>query len=153
MPRKKLLPLGYETLKSEPKKKRLKTIPVLRKQADKNFSLYIRLRDSDKEGYGNCITCGVKKHYKDAHAGHFMSRRFPGTRWDELNVNLQCAGCNLFGSGEQYKYGIALEDKYGKGTAEKLQKKSQEYFKVRRDFLEDIIREAKEQIDFYLKQM
>lgn len=86
------------------------------------------------------------------HCGHFMSRRFPSTRWDELNCNAQCAGCNMFGSGEQYKYSVALDDKYGKGTAEALHKKSQEYFKVRRDFLEEIIRESKEQIAFYEKQ-
>lgn len=58
----------------------------------------------------------------------------------------------MFGSGEQYKYSVALDDKYGKGTAEALHKKSQEYFKVRRDFLEEIIRESKEQIAFYEKR-
>lgn len=150
--KRKLSSLDYEPLSSEPKKKKSKKTPsprsitLLRKDADKFFSLYIRLRDSGKDGYGNCITCGVRKHYKEAHAGHFMSRRFPSTRWDELNVNLQCAGCNMFNKGEQYKYSIALEDKYGKGTAQELHRKSQEYFKVRREFLEQVISDAKEGI-------
>lgn len=124
----------------------VKPIPKLRRDADKWFSLYVRMRDTNSSGYGECVTCQTKIHYKSGHAGHFISRRFPGTRWDELNVNLQCVGCNTFRAGEQYKYSLALEDKYGKGAAKKLQVKSQEYFKVRRDYLEQVIGEAKDYI-------
>lgn len=66
-----------------------------------------------------------------------------------MNCNAQCAGCNTFGAGEQYKYSRALEEKYGKGTAEDLHKKSQEYFKVTRPFLEQIIHDSKQAIAFY----
>ena len=31
----------------------------------------------------------------DCHAGHYISRGVYSTRWDEENVNCQCAGCNL----------------------------------------------------------
>ena len=88
-------------------------------RADKLFSLYVRLRDSEN-GYGHCITCGKRLHYKDAHAGHFQKRKYLETRWDEENVNLQCSACNTFNDGEQYKYGQAIELKYGDDTADKL---------------------------------
>lgn len=67
-----------------------KTITQLRKQADVLFSKMVRMRDCDGYGFGECITCGVKKAWKEAHCGHFQSRRFPATRWDEMNCNLQC---------------------------------------------------------------
>lgn len=86
------------------------------------------------------------------HCGHFMSRRFPATRWDEENCNAQCAGCNMFGNGEQYKYGLAVDLKYGVGTAEKLSKQAHGYFKVTRSLLEEIIKDATEEIKWYESQ-
>jgi hypothetical protein len=55
----------------------------------------------------------------------------------------------MFGNGEQYKYGLAVDLKYGDGTAKKLQKQSQQYFKVTREFLEQVITDAKEEIRYY----
>lgn len=119
-------------------------------KADTLFSLAIRLRDS-VDGVGRCITCDKPLHYKDAHAGHFQSRKYYQTRWDEENVNLQCAGCNTFGYGEQFKYGRALEMKYGDGTAEKLEKQARAGIGVKfpSALIEQVIEDAKEQIRFY----
>lgn len=74
------------------------------------------------------------------------------TRWDDENVNGQCAGCNTFRSGEQYKYSIALDLKYGDGTAEKLAQRSRETYKPKPWELEAIIADAKEVIRFYEKE-
>tara|TARA_R110002124_G_C8707450_1_gene494538 strand:+ start:75 stop:242 length:168 start_codon:yes stop_codon:yes gene_type:complete len=41
--------------------------------------------------------------------------------------------------GEQYKYGLYLEDAYGKGTAEQLQQKSREITKYSDNQLIDMI--------------
>lgn len=134
------------------KKPKKTPVPKLRKQADTLFSKAIRYRDSEKRGdvvFCECITCGVWKPMAIMHCGHFMSRRFPSTRWDYENCNAQCAGCNMFGNGEQYKYGLAVDLKYGDGTAKKLQKQSQQYFKVTREFLEQVITDAKEEIRYY----
>ena len=54
------------------------------------------------------------------------------TRWCELNVSPQSAADNLFGQGEQYKFGLALDAKYGEGTAEELQLKSRQTLKISR---------------------
>ena len=99
-----------------------KSISKLKKELDKWFSLFIRLREATDEGMIQCFTCGKVAHYKDGmHCGHFQSRRFLPTRFDEENCQVQCAACNVFRYGEQYKFGLALDGKYGEGTAEELE--------------------------------
>ena len=34
---------------------------------------------------------------------------------------MQCPACNVFRYGEQYKFGLGLDGKYGEGTAEELE--------------------------------
>jgi hypothetical protein len=136
------------------KRKSGPTRSQLIKKADKYFSLAVRYRDGKKRGgewYTICITCDKWIPLKQCHAGHFMSRRYIATRWDDDNVNGQCSGCNTFRAGEQYKYSKALELKYGTGTAERLHKQAQKIKKITTQELEDIINEAKEQIKFYEK--
>lgn len=89
------------------------------KKLDKEFSKYIRLRDSEM-GYGRCCTCNELKNIKEAHAGHFISRGCMLTRWHESNVHLQCCGCNTYRNGEQAKYLVFLESKYGRETVDEL---------------------------------
>lgn len=88
------------------------------------FSLFIRLRDSNSKGICYCITCGKPMHYKEADAGHFVSRNYKSTKYEEKNVNAQCPYENRFLSGKQYEHGIAIDKKYGLGTAEILLSKS-----------------------------
>jgi hypothetical protein len=89
------------------------------KNCDKLFSEYIRKRDCP-EGYGKCATCGQIKSIDKLDNGHFLSRRFLNTRWNEKNANVQCQKCNRFEYGNQYEHGLFIDRKYGKGTAEKL---------------------------------
>ena len=138
--------------REKPRKQLATPITKLRKKADILFSKAIRLRDVDSNGVGACITCESRVHWKSAHAGHFMSRRFPATRWDDENVNLQCVSCNTFNAGEQYKYSLAVDLKYGDGTAAKLAAKSQLYFKVTRAYIEEVIADSREEIAFYKTQ-
>ena len=116
-----------------------KTISKLKKELDKWFSLYIRRREATPEGMIQCFTSGRVYHYKQMHAGHFMSRRHLATRWCEINVQPQSAADNLFGQGEQYKFGLNLDSKYGEGTAEELQYKARQTVKLSRvDYEEEI---------------
>lgn len=116
-----------------------KTISKLKKELDKWFSLYIRLRDATIDGMVMCITSKRLYHYKNIHAGHFISRRHLATRWCELNVAPQSAADNLFGQGEQYKFGIELDAKHGEGTALELQEKARQTVKISRAEYEDKI--------------
>ena len=57
--------------------------------------------------------------------GHFQSRKHYSTRWDERNVAVQCAGCNVFRYGEQFKFSLYLGGK----LSEELLQKSRETVK------------------------
>ena len=99
----------------------MKTISKLKKELDKWFSLFIRLRESE-EGLVQCFTCNKVSHYKSGmQNGHFQSRKHLSTRWDLKNCQVQCVGCNMFKAGEQYKFSLNLDAKYGEGTAEELE--------------------------------
>ena len=98
------------------------TMKSAEKLADKWFSIYIRLRDSDFRGNVKCITCSSSDYYKgpNMNCGHFQSRSHKYTRWHDRNANGQCVGCNKWKSGDQYNHGRMIDLKFGKGTAEEM---------------------------------
>jgi len=120
-----------------------KTISKLKKELDKWFSLYIRLRDANEYGMVQCFTCGIVRGYKDGmQNGHFQSRKHMATRFDEENCQIQCLKCNIFDSGQQYLFSLRLDEKYGEGTAEELECLARTIHKVSRV-------EYEEQISYY----
>ena len=125
----------------------MKTISKLKKELDKWFSLFIRLRDADDLGFVKCFTSGRFYHYKNIHAGHFMSRKHLSTRWCSTNVQPQSIGDNLFGQGEQYKFSVALDSKYGEGTAKELELTARTIMKVSRIDYEEKIGYYKELVE------
>ncbi len=80
----------------------------MRIKIDKVFHEYIRRRDADEFGYCNCISCKKNIHFSESDAGHFISRKYLITRYDERNVRAQCRKCNRFEYGRQFEYSIAL---------------------------------------------
>jgi len=87
---------------------------------DRWFSKFIRLRDSDSNGYCRCVTCTKILPWKEMDAGHFVSREKIVTRWDEFNVHAQCPWCNRFKAGNQYEHGKAIDRMHGNGAADIL---------------------------------
>ena len=130
----------------------VKTISKLKKELDKWFSLFIRLRDATPEGFCQCITCGVVKHYKSMHNSHFQSRKHLATRWNEKNCDVGCVKCNIFNFGEQYKFSIALDSKYGEGTSEELEFLARTIMKVSRIDYEEKISYYKDLVDKLKKE-
>lgn len=128
-------------------------VAQLKKKADTYFSRYVRLRDCDETGYGECISCGARKFWKDLQAGHFVKRSVSLLRYDEENVNAQCVGCNMFKSGEQFAYSKALDLKYGDGTADRLWEQRSTTHKFTIEELEEIIHDAKEQVKWYEERL
>ena len=111
-----------------------KTVSKLKKELDKWFSLYIRLREANEYGMCQCFTCGKVGHYKKdgMQNGHFQSRKHLSTRFDEENCQVQCVKCNVYAWGEQYKFSLALDSKYGEGKAEELQYLARTTLKISR---------------------
>lgn len=126
-----------------PKKPKRSTLV---KKADTIFSQYIRKRYADNNGFAECFTCGKKDHWKNLQCGHFMSRKFYSTRWDETNCQVQCAGCNVFRYGEQYKFGRNLDIELGNGIAEGLQQKSKQIMKYSNYELVELIEHYKKKV-------
>ena len=118
-----------------------KTVSKLKKELDKWFSLYIRLREANEYGMCQCFTCGIVRHYKEGmQNGHFQSRKHLTTRWDLKNCQVQCSGCNVFKCGEQFIFGQKLDAKYGEGTAEKLYIKAKQTVKLSTNDLQMLIK-------------
>lgn len=69
-----------------------------------------------------------------------MSRKFYSTRWDETNCQVQCVSCNIFRQGEQFKFGVLLDKKYGKKTAQSLLLKSHKIQKFSTADLQEMIK-------------
>jgi len=105
---------------------------------DTVFSVYIRKRDAINN-IAECFTCGKQDNYKKLQCGHFQSRKHYATRWDEINCQVQCSGCNVFRYGEQFKFSLNLDARYGIGTAEQLYLKSKQTLKLDNNDLEMLI--------------
>lgn len=98
------------------------TISSLKNKVWKVFSEYIRRKYADYRGYVRCITCGRMAHWKTMDAGHFVSRQYNATLFDEENVHPQCKRCNNQG-GEPESYALYLQRRYGMGMLETLRRR------------------------------
>jgi hypothetical protein len=117
----------------------LKPLSKLKKELDKWFSLYIRLRHATDTGLAQCYTCGKIDHYKKLQCGHFLSRRHHATRWNETNCQVQCVKCNMYEQGMQWQFGLKLEANYGDGTVKELEYLANTIAKLTRvDYKENI---------------
>jgi len=127
------------TRKKPPVKKPTKSKLV--KKLDVVYSQYIRRKEADKRGMVKCYTCGKVGHWKNGgmQCGHFMSRKFYSTRWSEDNTKVQCLGCNMYRSGEQYLFARHLDEEYGKGKADELLARSREIRKYSILDIEELI--------------
>lgn len=70
---------------------------------DKIVSEMVRKKGA-KDGINTCYTCGRRLHWKNLDCGHYISRRYIGTRFDFENMRPQCRVCNreLHGNLETY---------------------------------------------------
>ena len=99
-------------------KLKVKSKKLLIKELDTIFSLYIRQRDN-----ATCYTCGKQGSVKTMQNGHYISRSFHGTRWDEENCHCQCVGCNVYRNGNMSEYALRLINDYGVDILQELNDK------------------------------
>lgn len=99
------------------------SIPKLKNKLRDVFNKYIRLRDVDENGFGNCISCGCQVKYGDSNyqAGHYVSAPTESLRFNDFNVNGQCKSCNYFKSGNLIEYRKGLVKKIGLKNVEGLE--------------------------------
>ena len=107
------------------------TLSKAKKKAWDAFSIYIRTRFADSNGYASCVTCGARKHYKELQAGHFIGGRHNSILFDESNCHVQCAGCNVFGRGMFSRYYEYMLKMYGQEVINELMEKDREIVKYK----------------------
>jgi len=116
------------------------------------FSLFIRFRDTDKNGNGQCFTCKLPRHYTKLDCGHGAGRQHKGTKYNERNNHAQCKKCNGFEGGRADLYKIELDKRFGEGTWDRMQYASKQTVKITRfeydlmteEYCHEVIRMAEE---------
>jgi hypothetical protein len=73
-------------------------------------------------------------------AGHFVSRRWKATKFDERNVWPQCPKCNRFSGGEAFLMANYIDTHLGHGTADLLHNLSRVKCKLDRLWYEEQIK-------------
>ena len=73
----------------------------------KDFSIMIRVEAADAHGVCECVTCGLKKHWRSGfiHTGHFLAARYANSavKFEISNVAVQCRNCNTDGRVAQWR--------------------------------------------------
>jgi hypothetical protein len=94
----------------------IKSVSAYRRELQKVFNEFIRLRDK----LSPCISCGKPLPVK-YDAGHFYSvGSYPNLRFNEDNVHAQCVECNQHKHGNLLEYAPRLTERIGFERASKL---------------------------------
>lgn len=92
----------------------------LKHKLDVVFSQWIRRRHATSQGDAVCVTCTKVASWKELQCGHFVSRVYLATRWDERNAAVQCGACNVLRRGNYAEYTAYMLRKYGPGIIDEL---------------------------------
>jgi len=127
-----------------------KKIVDLKKELTRLFNKKVRLRDTQPDGWGKCISCGKPIQYgtSDCHAGHYVpAGNSTRLKWEDDNVNGQCgASCNKFKGGNYHEYRKGMIEKYGEEREREIWSMRKEIMKPDREWLEKKIEENKLEI-------
>lgn len=105
------------------RKSKYTNLPLAKKAAWKEFSRFIRLRDSLLTCYSltqcRCVTCDGVYPTSRMQAGHFIPGRNNQVLFDEDQVHAQCARCNMNG-GMWVEYERAMVKLHGVQEVERM---------------------------------
>ena len=124
----------------------IKSVSQYRRELQKVFNEFIRLRDKNEP----CISCGRTLPAK-YDAGHFYSvGAYPNLRFNEDNVHGQCVECNQHRHGNLLEYAPRLTERIGFERASKLMvirneplRLSLEEIKSKTEFYKNLVKEWK----------
>jgi hypothetical protein len=101
----------------------LKTVPMLKREAQAAFNAWVRLRDARQP----CISCGAPPPdlsglHAGRDAGHYRSTGSADhMRYVEDNCHAQCVRCNQWGAGMAVDYRIRLIQRIGQARVDALE--------------------------------
>lgn len=117
-------------------KKELFTVMDYVKELTTVFNSYIRERDKNN----GCISCGREMSNNERNAGHYWNTKYSFLRFNEDNVNLQCARpCNKDLHGNFGEYRIRLIEKIGLEAVEWLDEHRNDKVKWDKEQLKEMI--------------
>lgn len=113
------------------KPKHIKKTPIkkLKAQLDKLMSQFVIMRDR------KCQVCGKIDNLT---CGHLFTRGHMSTRWDVLNCNCQCIGCNMLHEYDPSRYTLWFINTFGLPEYRDLAKRFNEIKKWNRTELEKV---------------
>lgn len=86
-------------------------------RAQRQVNRYVRLRDRGRP----CVSCGTPWQ-PSFQAGHWLTTKArPELRYHLDNISAQCIHCNLYKSGNQQLYRVALVERIGSERVEALE--------------------------------
>jgi len=112
---------------------------ALKKKAWTQFSIFIRTRGADSEGFNVCVTCRIKKYWRDLQAGHFIQGRHNANLFDERGTNPQCYSCNVGRYGAAVLYYKWMLAHYGQEVIDELLEQNQQTRKWQAGELEALL--------------
>lgn len=129
------------------KRKKLPSIPALKKTAWDLLSKIVRLSHADEGGTCECYTCGKLLFWKtEAQAGHAIPGRTGAVLLDEEILRPQCVGCNVFHRGMYHVFTTKLIKENGMPWWECKLVESKKVMKWDRVKLEDKIQSFRERL-------
>jgi len=126
-----------------------KSIARLTNDAAELLQKLVRLKAADSYGMAECVTCGVRKHWKELQGGHFISRVKTAHKLLEENIHPQCPGCNQWGmkkASTVLAYRSAMVDMYGEDFVKWLEAEARKTVRHSRDELSAMKAEYSAQI-------
>lgn len=116
------IPYGTNSLGARKKKGKRKKLTdgQLKKRVWVQFSIFIRTRGADENGINQCVTCDVRKHWKELQAGHFIRGRLNANLFDPRGVSPQCYSCNVGRQGNVVIYYQWMLKTFGQPVIDEL---------------------------------
>lgn len=109
------------------------------------------------DGHVTCVSCGVKKHWKELDAGHYFSRGDKSVKLMEENIHPQCKGCNIRMSHGDTKvvsaYRRYMVEMYGEDFLNYMEALAHKPAKFDRAEIEDLTKTLKAQIKQYQSRL
>jgi len=113
-------------------------------KACRYIQLYVRLLETDKDGFGVCCSCGQTFSFSQLQGGHFQpkGRNYNAAAFDTRNIHVQCSLCNLYRGGNPAGYAAYMLTSYSQAVIDEIKCLSYKYLDCNQ--IDDIAREYKQ---------
>lgn len=105
------------------------------KEADKKYSLHVRQKYANSEGYVQCYTCNYLNHWKKMQCGHYIPRFFKYTRWELDNLRVQCYMCNMRLGGVPHIFRENLVEELGDVRVQQMEASAKPLFREKDEWI------------------